>query len=117
MLAEIVNAGIQPMQNTATLRRIKAMGGDDAAWPRPFIADGLAAFARVAAETAGAFCVGDAPTIADCCLVPQLLAVRRYQIELDPVCQPLLDIEARCLALPGFAQALPASQPYAAVKS
>ena len=110
-LAEIVNAGIQPMQNTLTARRIKALGGDEAAWARQFIFDGLAAFARAAADVAGAFCVGDSPTIADCCLVPQLVAVRRLKVELDPVCQPLLAIEARCLALPAFAQAMPEAQP------
>ncbi|HEU4728813.1 MAG TPA: maleylacetoacetate isomerase [Kofleriaceae bacterium] len=116
MLAEIVNAGIQPMQNTKTIRRIKQLGGDDAAWARPFIADGLAAFARLAEDTAGAFCIGDSPTIADICLVPQLGAARRYGVELGPALDRLLAIEARCLALPAFANAMPEQQPDA-VKS
>jgi maleylpyruvate isomerase len=113
-LAEIVNAGIQPMQNLTTTRRIKKLGGDDVAWVQPFIADGLAAFAKAAAETAGAFCVGDTPTIADCCLVPQLGAARRYRIDLDATFDRLLAIEARCLALPAFADAMPDRQPDAA---
>jgi maleylpyruvate isomerase len=110
-LAEIVNAGIQPMQNSATVRRIKKLGGDDIAWIQPPIADGLAAFAKVADDTAGAFCVGDAPTIADICLVPQLAAARRYRVELGPAFDRLLAIEARCLALPAFAAAMPERQP------
>jgi len=115
-LAEIANAGIQPLHNTATLRRIKELGADEAAWARPFVADGLAAFARVVAGTAGAFCVGDSPTIADCCLVPQLMAARRFKIDLagDPQLgqlAQLLEIEARCLALPAFASAAPDQQP------
>ena len=110
-LAEIVNAGIQPMQNTTTTRRIKKLGGDDVAWVQPFIADGLAAFARVVEETAGEFCVGDSPTIADCCLVPQLASARRYRVELGPALERLLAIEARCLALPAFAYAMPERQP------
>ena len=110
-LAEIVNAGIQPMQNLTTTRRIKKLGGDDVAWVQPFIADGLAAFAKAAAETAGAFCVGDTPTIADCCLVPQLGAARRYRVDLDATFDRLLAIEARCLALPAFADAMPDRQP------
>jgi maleylpyruvate isomerase len=110
-LAEIVNAGIQPMQNTATMRRIKKLGGDETAWVQPFIADGLAAFARAADETAGAFCVGDTPTIADCFLLPQLVAARRYGVELDAGFERLMGIEARCLALPAFADAMPARQP------
>jgi maleylpyruvate isomerase len=115
MLAEIVNAGIQPLQNSGTMRRIKALGGDELEWARPFIGDGLAAFARGAAETAGAFCIGDAPTIADCCLVPQLAFVHRFKIELDPICDRLLEIEARCVALPAFAKARPEVQPDAVV--
>ena len=110
-LAEIVNAGIQPMQNTTTTRRVKKLGGDDLAWVQPFIADGLAAFARTAEEIAGEFCVGDSPTIADCCLVPQLVAARRYRVELGPAFERLLAIEARCLALPAFAYAMPERQP------
>ena len=110
-LAEIVNAGIQPMQNTMTTRRIKKLGGDDVAWVQPFIADGLAAFARVVEETAGQFCVGDTPTIADCCLVPQLASARRYRVELGQDFARLLAIEARCLSLPAFADAMPDRQP------
>jgi maleylpyruvate isomerase len=115
-LAEIVNAGIQPMQNLTTARRIKALGGDEASWVRPFVLEGLAAFAAAAAETAGTFCVGDRPTIADCCLVPQMVAVRRFKIELDARFEQVLAIEARCLALPAFADAAPERQPDA-VKS
>jgi len=114
-LAEIVNAGIQPLQNLSTLKKIKALGGDDAAWIRPFIADGLAAFARLAAEVSGTFSVGDTPTIADCCLVPQLNGARRFQVDLEPYAS-LLAIEAHCLPLPAFANAMPHHQPDA-VKS
>lgn len=110
MLAEIVNSGIQPLQNLSTTNQVKAIGGDPAAWTRGFIAAGLAAFARTAAETAGAFCVGDAPTIADCCLVPQLASARRFQVEIAALGQ-LLEIEARCLALPAFGNAAPDQQP------
>jgi maleylpyruvate isomerase len=116
-LAELVNAGIQPLHNTGVLRRIKKLGADEQAWAREAIADGLVAFARLAAETAGAFCVGDVPTIADCCLVPQLFAARRVGVDLAvPHLAQLLEIEARCIALPQVAQALPEHQPDA-VKS
>ena len=110
-LAEIVNAGIQPMQNIMTIRRIKQLGGEDVAWVQPYIADGLAAFARVVEETAGQFCVGDTPTVADCCLVPQLASARRFRVELGQPLERLLAIEARCLALPAFADAMPDRQP------
>jgi maleylpyruvate isomerase len=114
-LAEIINAGIQPMQNLTTFKRVRALGGDDTAWVQPFLAEGIAAFANAAADVAGEFCVGDLPTIADCCLVPQLIAARRFQIDLEPY-DRLLAIEARCLALPAFSGAMPHHQPDA-VKS
>lgn len=114
-LAEIINAGIQPLQNLTTFKRVKALGGDEAEWVRPFIADGIAAFSRGVEGVAGTFCVGNHPTIADCCLVPQLLAARRFQVDLGPY-DRLLAIEAHCLALPAFADAMPHHQPDA-VKS
>ena len=114
-LAEIINAGIQPLQNLSTSRRIKALGGDETEWIRPVIADGLGAFAKLASEVSGTFCVGDFPTIADCCLVPQLVAARRFHVALEPL-ERLLAIEAHCLALPAFADAMPHHQPDA-VKS
>lgn len=114
-LAEIINAGIQPLQNLSTLKRIKALGGDEAAWIRPVIADGLVAFARIASEVSGTFSVGDSPTLADCCLVPQLAGARRFQVDLEPFPR-LLAIEAHCLPLPAFADAMPHHQPDA-VKS
>jgi maleylpyruvate isomerase len=109
-LAEIVNSGIQPLQNLSTTRAVKAFGGDEVVWPKSFIADGLVAFERVASETAGAFCIGDTPTIADCCLIPQLASARRFGVDIAKHTL-LLGIEERCLALPAFQHAAPDRQP------
>ena len=109
-LAELINSGIQPHQNLTTTGKLKAAGIDEQGWVRGFIADGLAAFARTAADVAGRFCVGDAPTIADCCLVPQLASARRFGVDVAPFDQ-LLAIEARCLAIDAFAKAAPEQQP------
>ena len=109
-LAEIVNSGIQPLQNLTTTNQIKAIGGDAAVWPKSFIADGLAAFEDAARDTAGKFCVGDAPTIADLFLVPQLASARRFGVDITHH-DLLLGIEQRCMALPAFADAMPDRQP------
>ena len=109
-LAEIVNSGIQPLQNLTTTKRVKKLGGDDAAWCREFIREGLEAFAALAAETAGRYCVGDEPTIADCCLVPQIHSARRFGASLDGL-DLIVRIADECDALPAFAAALPARQP------
>ncbi len=110
LLAEIVNSGIQPLQNLTTTNQVKAIGGDPAVWPKSFIADGLTAFENTARETAGKFCVGDTPTIADCCLVPQLASARRFGVDIKHH-DLLLGIEERCMALPAFAEAMPDRQP------
>jgi maleylpyruvate isomerase len=108
-LAEIINSGVQPFQNLTTGSRIRELGGDDKAWVKPFMTDGLIAYAAACADVAGDFSVGDHPTIADCCLIPQLATSRRYGIDLAPF-QKLLAIETRCLALPSFAAATPERQ-------
>ncbi|HTJ43635.1 MAG TPA: maleylacetoacetate isomerase [Kofleriaceae bacterium] len=109
-LAEIVNSGIQPLQNLSVTRRVKQLGGDDAQWARDFIRHGLEAFAALAADTAGRYCIGDEPTLADVCLVPQIHSARRFGASLDGL-DTLVRISDECDALPAFANALPARQP------
>jgi maleylacetoacetate isomerase len=61
-------------------------------------------------DDTGTFCHGEAPTLADICLVPQLANARRFKIDLTPY-PTLTRIEASCNALAAFAQAAPARQP------
>ncbi len=128
-LAEIVNSGIQPLQNLSTTKRLVQSGVDDKAWVKAFIAEGMTALAYATAEVSGLFSVGDSPTIADCCLVPQLASARRFGIldadgqwaahePLPGLHDPgrasldaLLAIEKRCLELPAFVNAAPDRQP------
>jgi maleylpyruvate isomerase len=109
-LAEIVNAGIQPLQNRLVLDRIKSGGGDPAAWARDFISRGLTALEASAAETAGAFLVGDVVTLADVYLVPQLYNARRFDLDLGPY-PTLLRAEQACQALAAFTATHPDRQP------
>jgi maleylpyruvate isomerase len=128
-LAEIVNSGIQPHQNLSTTKKLEALAIATAPWVKGFIADGMIAFARACSDVAGQFCVADSPSIADCCLVPQLASARRFGVLAKewnttvpgvsdhlPKLQRLLEIEEHCLALPAFANAMPDQQPDA-VKS
>lgn len=110
-LAEMVNSGIQPLQNLRVLVTLESTYGvDRLAWGRSVIADGLAAIETVAARTAGDFLVGNDPTFADLCLVPQLYNARRFSVDLEPFFT-LLAIEARCATLPAFQAAHPSQQP------
>jgi maleylpyruvate isomerase len=109
-LAEIVNSGTQPFQNLATTKKVQELGADRQRWLDHFIPRGLAILERAAAETAGAFLVGDAVTIADVYLVPQLYAARRFNIDLAPY-PTLTRVEAACAALPAFRVAHADAQP------
>ncbi|HJK99793.1 MAG TPA: maleylacetoacetate isomerase [Polyangiaceae bacterium LLY-WYZ-15_(1-7)] len=108
--AEIVNAGIQPLQNFATLLLVDSLGGDKVAHARGVIAKGLGAMEKLAKETAGAYLVGDRPSVADVCLVPQLYNARRFDVDVDAY-PTLLRAEARCASLPAFQAAHPDRQP------
>jgi maleylpyruvate isomerase len=109
-LAEIVNSGIQPFQNL-TMRAIvkNELGGDDAALARRFIEKGLRAYESLATEVAGAYSVGDAPSMADVCLIPQLYSARLLGVDISQF--PLLSrIEQACQDRPGFHAAHPDKQ-------
>ena len=110
-LAEHVNSAIQPYQNSAVLKWLKAHHpGTEQAWVRHWIARGLGGLEAAVAPGAGRFCHGDAPGLADCYLVPQLYGARRFGVPLEPY-PTLTRVEAACEALPAFAAAHPDRQP------
>jgi maleylpyruvate isomerase len=73
-LAEMVNAGIQPLQNLDVVQHLEAQGIDGIEFARHFNVRRLAALEAASQETEGAFLVGDSPSIADVYLIPQLYA-------------------------------------------
>jgi maleylpyruvate isomerase len=109
-LAELVNSGIQPFQNLDTFRELDKRGVEREPWARYFIARGLAALEQLAKERAGAFLFGDAPTLADIYLVPQLYNARRFALPLEPY-PTLTRADDSARAHPAFRAALPEAQP------
>jgi len=115
MLSQIIACDIQPLQNTSTTRYLKeTLKLDDAAiaaWLREWIKRGLDAFdAHLAHDhLSGKFCHGDTPSMADCCLVPQMFAAERFGV--DPTGYPRLAlIWENCNHMPAFAAAHPSKQ-------
>ncbi|MFT4626154.1 MAG: maleylpyruvate isomerase [Myxococcota bacterium] len=108
-MAEVVNSGIQPLQNLAVLQGIDAIGGDRVVWGREAISRGLAALEAMA-NGGTPFLCGDAPTVADLLLVPQLYNARRFACDLSGL-PTLLAVEARCAAMPVFQASHPDRQP------
>lgn len=110
-LAEMVNAGIQPLQNTSVQLRVRdVLGADEKEWTRYWVSRGLAALEACAAESAGQFSVGDSVSVADVFLVPELAFARRSSIPLDDY-PTLTRIDAACAALPAFQRAHADRQP------
>jgi maleylpyruvate isomerase len=111
MLAEHVNAAVQPLQNQAPQKWLHArQPGLEGEFVRHFVGDGMRALEAAVAAGAGRFCHGDAPTLADVYLVPQLYAARRFGVDVEPL-PTLLRIERACAELPAFQRAAPGAQP------
>ncbi len=111
-LTEVINSGVQPMQNHYVLTRLREEHGVDAkVHSIHFIDRGLRAYEALAERTAGAFSVGDTPTIADCALVPQLYNARRFGMDVAKDYPRLHAIDARCAELEAFQVAHPDRQP------
>ncbi|WP_332685876.1 maleylacetoacetate isomerase [Bosea sp. (in: a-proteobacteria)] len=111
--AQAIACDTHPVQNLKVLNRLRELGhGSDEvlAWAASVNVDGLSACKQLAAKTAGPFCFGEAPTLADLCLVPQLGNARRFKVDVAQFPR-LLEAEAAALALPAFRDAAPERQP------
>lgn len=104
---------IHPVQNLKVLNRVRDLTRDETAvadWARAVIDEGLEACDRLLeSRPPTGFCFGDAPGLADLCLVPQLSNARRFGVDLR--WPRLVDIERQCLALPAFQDTAPENQP------
>ena len=106
--ALVIAADIHPINNLRVLNYLRGtLGADDAAvaaWYRHWIQEGFAAL-EAGAPDRGLF-GGDAPDLADVCLVPQMANARRFDTPLADF-PKLVRIEAELTALPAFAAAAP----------
>jgi maleylpyruvate isomerase len=115
-IALSIACDIHPLNNLRVLRYLvrdlKVSEDDKNAWYRHWCEQGLAALeAKISADgRAGRFCFGDTPTLADCCLVPQIFNARRLNCDLSGM-PTLLRITENCAQVEAFAQAEPSKQP------
>jgi len=115
-LALTVAADTHPLGN---LRVLKYLKGElnlseevKLEWQRHWLSAGMATLERLLAgdPRTGRYCHGDMPTLADCCLVPQVFGAQRFGVDLAPY-PTVMRIFDACAELPAFQQAHPSQQP------
>lgn len=115
-LSQTVACDIHPLNNIRVLRYLTHTIGVDEdsrkTWYLHWLKEGFDALeAQLAGSSeTGTFCHGETPTMADCCLVPQVFNARRF--DLDMAAYPTITrIDEACMTLEPFADAQPARQP------
>lgn len=111
-MAQLIACDIHPLNNLRVLQYLEgplgqAPGTRDI-WYRHWIEAGFAALEEMLGRDAsrGRFCFGEAPSLADVCLVPQVFNARRFSVELGAY-PCIVAIDAACRELPAFAGAAP----------
>ena len=115
-IAQAIACDIHPINNLRVLQYLgRELGASDtqkSAWYRHWVELGLGAVEAMLAadQRTGVFCHGDTPTLADCCLVPQVFNARRFNCRMDDF--PIVSrIAERCEAIEAFRLAAPGNQP------
>lgn len=113
-MCALIGCDIHPLNNLRVLKALRAdFAADQAAvnaWAAAWIAPGFDALQALVDRHGADWCFGDAPTLADCYLIPQLYSARRFDMDLSPW-PHLLAVEARAQAHPAFEAAHPDRQP------
>ncbi|MBY3344283.1 maleylacetoacetate isomerase [Rhizobium laguerreae] len=108
-LANAVAMDIHPICNLHVVSHLMSMTDKADAreeWMTHFITEGLGKLEAMIGKADGAFSFGDAPTMADLCLVPQVYNARRWGVDMTAF-KRIVAIDARCADLPAFQAAHP----------
>jgi len=112
-MAMIIACDIHPLNNTRVGRKLHHMGIDQAGileWTQGWIRDGFNALEPLVERYGHGFAFGDTPSLADCCLIPQVYSANRYQLDLSQ--WPAISaVNARAQDHPAFQAAHPNNQP------
>ncbi len=113
-MAALVACDIQPLNNLRILQFLKDdLGVDEGgvkAWTHRWITAGFDAFERLIERHGKGWSFGETPSLADCCLVPQIYSARRFAVDLAPYPR-IMEVEAQAAAHPAFQAAHPDRQP------
>jgi maleylacetoacetate isomerase len=113
-IAQIIACDIHPLNNLRVLqfleREFKASQKKRAIWYYQWLTSGFEAVEAMVKDLPGKFCLGDEPTLADICLVPQVYNAKRYEFDLR-VFPTIRMISDHCQEIEAFAKAAPQHQP------
>jgi maleylpyruvate isomerase len=111
-IALVVASDVHPIGNLRVLNRLTEMGIDEAgrtAWSKHWIKLGFDAIEARLSQLPGPFALGEAPTLADICIVPQVFNARRFGVDLAPY-ERIRGLDAAAARLEAFAAAEPGRQ-------
>ena len=116
-LALDVACEIHPLNNLRVLRYLtrdlKVSEDDKNRWYRHWVETGLETVERQLAAAPARYCHGDTPTLADCCLVPQIFNAQRFECRTEHV-PNVMRVYATCMAHDAFLKTQPSACPDAA---
>jgi maleylpyruvate isomerase len=118
-LAAIVGCDIHPINNRRILEMLRHHFGSSEdsinTWCKQWIDAGFDAYEAllVADKNRGRFSFGDAPTLADVYLIPQIESARRFKVDLSRW-PAICSVEKACVEIDAFKNAAPHLQPDAA---
>jgi maleylacetoacetate isomerase/maleylpyruvate isomerase len=114
-LAQSIACEIHPINNLRVLKYLTGTLGvsedQKNTWYRHWVRDGLEAFERQLAKgPQSTYCYGNTPTLADCCLVPQIFNGKRFNVNFDGLPRTMAAFDA-CMKLDAFQKAQPSACP------
>jgi len=113
-MAALIGCDIHPLNNLRVGKALReSFGADQAAvdaWAARWIVSGFEALEALVARHGAGWCFGEAPTLTDCYLIPQIYSAARFNVPLDAFPR-LLAIDAAARAHPAFIAAHPDRQP------
>ncbi len=114
-LAQLIACEIHPLNNLRVLKYLvhdlKVEEEAKNTWYRHWVRNGLELFERELGRLpAGTYCFGDTPTLADCCLVPQIFNGQRFNVDFSGLPRTMAAFDA-CMELAAFQKAQPSSCP------
>mmetsp|Transcript_24150 Transcript_24150/g.23906 ORF Transcript_24150/g.23906 Transcript_24150/m.23906 type:complete len:143 (-) Transcript_24150:20-448(-) len=92
-ICEIINSGIQPLQNLSMLKKIKELGGHPKGFAQEVIRKGFISVEDLILQHHGKYCIGNDITLADVFLIPQINNALRYGVDMSSFPQVMSVLE------------------------